>query len=82
MSRYNRLKDSVTVAPVFPPPVASVFEVFWRDNRRKIGGGGVALDLPGVSREIFLPKTDRARRWRRSYQCGQSRRATAPVILV
>ena len=52
----------------FHPPVAIVFGVFRRENnRRKIGGGGVALELPEVSREIFPPKTDCATRGWRSY---------------
>ena len=38
MSRYTPPKDCV--APVFPPPVAILFGVFWREkNRHKIGGG-------------------------------------------
>ena len=36
-------------------------------NRRKIGRGRVALEVPEVSRESFLPKTDRATRGCRSY---------------
>ena len=66
MSRYTPLKDRVP--PVFPPPVALVFGVFCREEkRREIGGGGVALEVPEVSQENVLPKTDRATRGWSSY---------------
>ena len=44
------------------PPVAILFGVFWRDNRRRIGGGCVTLRLAKVSQENFHLKTDRATR--------------------
>ena len=50
------------VAPVFPPPLSQLCSE-WSGKRRtavRLEGGGVALEVPEVSRENFLPKTDRA----------------------
>ena len=65
MSRYTPLKDRV--APVFPPSVAVVFGVLCREGKRREIGWGVALEVPEVSQEHFLPKTDRATRGCSSY---------------